>query len=267
VALDRKEDAVRLPVLIAAALMPAVAWFAQQGYFGPDTGEISDRYPTLLVPTGYAFSIWGLIFLLDLAFALWQLRGRWREHETLLRLRPAVAAGFTLTALWMPIFSQQWFWLALAAIWLALACMAWAAVVLARDLSPLPGQTIWAKFAISLHAGWLSLAAFLNTAQVIVAYRLLPTDRMLAWSLALLALAAVLLLALNARMRGSTGYTLAALWGLAAVYVKQADSALSGAIIAAWAALAVAALLLAQTLWLRLHPRHRVFSGHLSPGE
>lgn len=258
---------MRLSVLIAAVLMPVVAFFSQRGHFGPDNGEISNRYPTLLVAAGYAFSIWGLIFLLDLVFAVCQLRSRWRDDETLVRLRAPVAAGFMLTALWMPVFSQQWFWLALAVIWLALGCMARAAVVLARDPSPLPRQAVWAGFAIALHAGWLSLAAFLNTAQVIVAYRLLPTDDMRVWSLALLALAALLLLALNARMRGSPGYTLAALWGLAGVYVAQSASNLPGATIAAWSALAIGVLLLAQTLWLRLHPRHRVFSGHLSPGE
>lgn len=258
---------MRLPVLIAAALMPAVAWFSQQGYFGPDNGEISDRYPTLLVAAGYAFAIWGPIFLLDLIFAVCQLRARWREDDTLLRVRPAAAAGFMLTALWMPLFSQQWFWLALATIWLALACLAWAAMMLARDPTPLPGQTLWAGFAIGLHAGWLSLAAFLNTAQVIVAYRLAPVDAMLPWSLVLFAAAALVLLAVNARMRGSAGYVLAALWGLAGVYAKQSESALPGAATAAWVAVGIGGVLLAQTAWLRLHPKHRVFSGHLSPGE
>lgn len=258
---------MRLPVLFAALLMPAVAWFSQQGYFGPDNGQISDRYPTLLVAAGYAFSIWGVIFLLDLLFALWQLRARLRDQPTLQRLRPAAAAGFTLTALWMPIFSQQWFWLALAVIWLALACLAWCAVQLARDPAPPPGQALWAKLALSLHAGWLSLAAFLNTAQVAVAYRLLPADDMLAWSLVLFAAAALLIAWLNARMRGNAGYVAAVLWGLAGVYLKQSGSALAGAQVAAWCALAIAAALLAQTVWLRLHPRHRVFSGHLSPGD
>lgn len=258
---------MRLPVLIAAALMPVVAWFSQQGYFGPDNGEMSDRYPTLLVAAGYAFAIWGLIFLLDLAFAVWQLGSRRREDDTLQRVRPAAAAGFTLTALWMPLFSQQWFWLALATIWLALACLAWAAAVLARDPTPLPGQRGWATFALSLHAGWLALAAFLNTAQVIVAYRLLPTEAMLDWSLGLFAAAALVLLVLNMRLRGSAGFVLAALWGLAGVYAKQSASALPGATVAAWTAAGIGALLLAQTAWLRLHPKHRVFSGHLSPGE
>ena len=63
-----------------------------------------------------------------------------------------------------------------------------------------------------MHAGWLSLAAFLNLAQVIVAYRLLPTQSMLGWSLALFAAATVMLLLLNQKMRGNIDYAAAAVW-------------------------------------------------------
>ncbi len=255
---------MRLLVLIAAAAMPALAWFSQQGRFGPDPGAISDRYPTLLVAAGYAFSIWGAIFLLDLAFALWQLRERRHDESALRRARPAAAAGFALTAAWMPVFSQQGFWLALAMIWLALACLAWAGWVLARDPAPRPGQAVWAGFALGLHSGWLALAAFLNTAQVIVAYRLLSTEAMLPWSLALFALAAALLLALNAGLRGGLGLVLAALWALGGVYVAQSASALPGATVAAWAALAIGALLLLQTAWLRRQRRPRRLHGRSS---
>ena len=98
----------------------------------------------------------------------------------------------------------------------------------------------------------------LVTAQVVVAYRWLPTDDMLVWSLALFAAAAVLMMALNARMHGNIAYVLAALWGLVAVYVKQSGWDLYGARLAAWTALAIAAALLAQTVWLRVRAaRHR----------
>lgn len=243
---------MRLLVVLFALLMPTVAWFSQTGAFGPDNGTISDRYPTLLVAAGYAFSIWGLIFAWNIGFAIWQWRAKHRDDATLARIRAPAAAGFALTAAWMPIFSLQVFWLALLVIWAALACMAYCAIALSRDPAPLPLQRLWAWGPLSLHAGWLSLAAFLNTAQVIVAYRLLPTDRMLPWSLPLLLVAAALLLALNARMRGNLAYVLAALWGLAAVYVAQSSSSLDGASTAAWAALAIGLLLAAQLAWLHL---------------
>jgi len=240
---------MRALVLLFALLMPAVAWMSNAGLFGPDNATISNQYPTLLVAAGYAFAIWGLIFLWDIGFAAWQLRARGNQ-ALLARVRPPAAAGFALSAAWLPVFSMQIFWLALLIIWAALACLAFAAVVLSRDQAPSPQQRWWAWAPLSLHAGWLSLAAFLNTAQVIVAYRLLPTGQMLAWSLVLFAAAATVLLGLNARMRGNLGYVLAAVWGLAAVYVKQSQWALPGAQTAAWVALAIAALLVAQSIWL-----------------
>ncbi|WP_295947710.1 hypothetical protein [uncultured Xanthomonas sp.] len=246
---------MRILVLLMALAMPLVAWFSQRGAFGPTNGAISDRYPTLIVAAGYAFAIWGVIFLLDLAFGLWQSSARRRRVSALAQVRAPAALGFALTAAWMPVFSQQHFLLALAVIWTALAAMLLAALRLSRDPAPESGQTLWAWLPLSLHAGWLSLAAFLNTAQVIVAYRWLSTERMLPWSLVLFALAAALLLGMNRAMRGNLAYAAAALWALAAVYVKQAASTLAGAQSAAWVALLLAAVLALQTLWLRLRAR------------
>lgn len=242
---------MRLLVLLLSLAMPLVAWFSQRGAFGPDQGTVSDRYPTLLVAAGYAFSIWGLIFALDVAYGLWQATGERRRDATLARIAPAAAAGFALTAVWMPLFSMGWFWLCVLVIFAALACTAWCAFVLSRDAMPVPRQRLWAWLPLSLHAGWLSLAAFLNLAQTIVAYRLLPTAGMLGWSLVLFALAALVLLVLNQRMRGNFAYVAAALWGLAAVVVEQSQAPLPGAQVAAGVALAVAVVLVGQTAWLR----------------
>jgi hypothetical protein len=164
---------------------------------------------------------------------------------------PLAAAGFALTAVWMPLFSMGWFGLCVLVIFAALACLARATVVLSRDTAPLARQRLWAWLPLSLHAGWLSLAAFLNVAQTIIAYRLLSTGDMLGWSLVLFVLAALVLLVLNARMRGNVAYVAAAVWGLAAVVVRQSQSSLDGAQVAAGIALAIAVVLIVQTLWLR----------------
>ena len=243
---------MRVLVLLLSLSMPVVAWLSQRGALGPDNAAISNQYPTLLVAAGYAFAIWGLIFALDIAHGAWQATGKRRHDATLARIAPATAAGFALTAVWMPLFAMGYFWLCLIVIFAALGCLAHAARVLSVDATPQPGQRLWAWLPLSLHAGWLSLAAFLNLAQVIVAYRLLSIDTQLPWSLALFAIAAAVLLVLNARMRGNLAYTAAALWGLAAVYVQQSQSPLAGAQSAAWVAVAIAAVLATQTVVLRL---------------
>lgn len=151
----------------------------------------------------------------------------------------------------MPLFSQGLFWLCLLVIFGALGCLAWAALQLSRAEH---GRT-WAWLPLSLHAGWLSLAAFLNLAQSALAFGWTQQDAQLVPSLLLFAAAAALLLELNRRMRGNFAYAAAALWGLVAVVVEQSRSALPGAGVATWVAAAIAALLAAQTLWLRARRR------------
>ncbi len=245
---------MRLLVVAFALAMPLVAWLSNSGCFGPDNATLSDRYPTLLVAAGYAFAIWGLIFALDLLHAFWQAGTRRRDDATLRRIAPWTAAGFALTAAWMPLFSMAGarpalFWLCLLVIFAALACLLRSAFLITQAHGP----WLWAGLPLSLHAGWLSLAAFLNLAQVIVAFELLPTDDMTGWSLLLLAGAAGLLLAMNHRMHGNGAYAAVAVWGLVGVYAKQSQSALPGAAMLAWAALGVAGLLLLQTVRLRWH--------------
>ncbi|WP_431047183.1 hypothetical protein [Roseateles sp. L2-2] len=254
---------LQILVILSALAMPLVAWASQRGVFGPDNGAISDRFPTLLVADGYAFSIWGVIFLLDLVFAVWLLRGQPvpdREgHRDSHRCHWLVVIGFGLTASWMIVFSQQWFGLALAVIWAALASLLWALMLVARAM-PRGAQSWVAVFPLALHAGWLSLAAFLDTAQTVVAAQVLPTQDQLPWTLVLWALAALLLLVANARLHApgtgpaALGYAGAAVWGLIGVYVKQTASPMSGSDGSAWIALALAVVLVAQTIWLRVRP-------------
>ena len=241
---------MKILVALLALAMPLVGWLSNSGMIGPSNGEISDRYPTLIVAAGYAFAIWGPIFLLDVVFGLRQALVE--GDERLARIRRLTAAGFALTSLWMLVFPAQWFWLALAIIWASLACMLGAAW-LASDTDRHPRAPWWQWLPLSLHAGWLSLAVFLNTAQVIVAHRLLSSTHMLPWTSVLFAGAAGLLLAAVLRMKGNPWYTLAALWGLVGVYMKQVDSPLPGAGTAAWIALGLAVLLAAVALacWVR----------------
>ncbi len=256
---------MRLIVLLSALLMPLVAWFSERGAFGPTNAEVSAAYPTLLIASGYAFAIWGLIFLFDVVYGLWQATGARRRDATLDAVAPWATGGFLLTAAWMPLFSRGLFWLCLLVIFGALACLLRCALLLTRDTLPRRAQWLWAWTPLSLHAGWLSVAAFLNLAQAIVAYRLLPAGDMLAWSLVLFGVAAALLLAMNARMRGNVDYAGAAAWGLVAVCVKQSGADLPGAHVAAGVALAVAIALVLQTAWLRWRDRDGLVPGAGTP--
>ncbi len=241
-------------VFLTALAMPIIAWLSSAGVFGPTNAVISDRYPTLIIAAGYAFAIWGPIFLLDVVYGSlqWFLDGR---DARLQRIRPWTACGFALTALWMIVFSLQWFWLALAIIWASLACLLHAAAQVSDTANQRHGPW-WQWMPLSLHAGWVSLAVFLNLAQVIVAFELLSTTRMLPWTLVLLGLAGALLVSVLVKLRGNPWYALAALWGLVGVFIKQRAAPLDGATVAAWVAMALALCVLGVAIACRPGRQH-----------
>ena len=69
-----KKDTLRQTVNVLAV----VATLALNGLAnaiplnGQTTGEISDRFQVYFVPAGYVFSIWGLIYLALIGFAVYQ---------------------------------------------------------------------------------------------------------------------------------------------------------------------------------------------------
>jgi hypothetical protein len=68
------------------------------------TGEISDAYFNLFTPTGFTFSIWGLIYLLLAGYVVFQMIGKDEKRErlfkkinpSLLLLRSQISLGYLL---------------------------------------------------------------------------------------------------------------------------------------------------------------------------
>ena len=247
----------RLLVLLLAIAMPVVSWMSQAGMFGGDIGSVSNRYPSLIVAAGYAFSIWGLIFALSIAFGVYQLLPSRRSDRWIARLRWPAAAVFALTSAWMIVFPQELFWLALLVILGSLAGL----LVLVFRIAPAPRrlstlERVVVRVTFLIFCAWVALASALNIAQTLLAYDRNPGVSQVVWSVALLVLAAVLLLFINRRVQGDIFFTATAWWALAGIYVKQSASHADGAHVTAWTAVVIALVLLVHTLWLRLRKQH-----------
>src|SRR5580765_5775754 len=69
------EDRIRAVLVIVATTATLVFnALAATGYVnGITPAAISAKYPTVLTPAGYAFSIWSLIYLGLLAFSIYQI--------------------------------------------------------------------------------------------------------------------------------------------------------------------------------------------------
>jgi len=57
----------RATLLLGYGCLIAVNVASGMGKFGPNNAVVSNAYPTAITPSGYAFAIWGIIFMLEAA--------------------------------------------------------------------------------------------------------------------------------------------------------------------------------------------------------
>src|SRR5512138_1450734 len=91
-------------VLVVIAFLATLATNAMANLlplFGRDTGEISDSFPSLFTPAGYAFSVWGVIYLALAGFVIYQATARGRAEPRLVRLRPLFVLSCLFNVGWL----------------------------------------------------------------------------------------------------------------------------------------------------------------------
>jgi hypothetical protein len=228
----------------------AVAQIAVSVWAGDKIGNISDQYPTLVVPAGYAFAIWSIIFALSLGYAIYQALPSRRESPLLRAVGWFTASAFLANSVWMAIFPRYLFVLSVAVILWILVSLVLAVVAMAK-VDPRPsGVDYWLVYVtINLFLGWITIATVANVAQTLVAlewngWGVGPV----AWAVVVLLLAGAIASTVVAVTRGNLPYAVAVVWALAAVVVKQLPSETAVAVVAGVAALAVISSAVLSTL-------------------
>jgi hypothetical protein len=203
--------------------------------------ELSAKYGSVFTPAGYAFAIWGVIYLAFLVYAIAQLRGRARGLALPDRLaKPFVAANLFGTA-WIIAFQYERLVLSEVII---LATLAVAATLYLRASQAVASGEVrpaW-RWPFSLYLGWIVVA---NLACLGATLRALGSAAPLdpAWAIVLLA-AAVGVGVLVAVRYADALAPLVVSWAAVAIYVANrgsapavANTALVAAVIAAIAAI------------------------------
>jgi len=212
------------------------------------TGEISDRFQVVFVPAGYVFSIWGVIYLGMIAFAVYQALPAQRENPRLRRVGYLFALSGLANMAWLFLWHYEQFTWTLVAMFtlLALLILIYLRLEIGQNRVP-AAETLMIRVPISIYLGWITVATIANVTQVLYYWGWsgwgISGE---VWAVILLAVAT----ALSAAMiftRGDIAYLLVIIWSVIGVAVKQADSPLVAT--AAWiAAGAIVLLLVAGTL-------------------
>lgn len=237
---------------VVGALFQIVAGPLGTLIFGVSVGAVSDANGTYVVPAGYAFSIWGLIFALSLAYAIYQALPSRREKPLLRRVGWFSAGAFLLNGVWSLVFPAQLFLVSQAVILGVFVCAGAAFLLASRaELDRRPGflERWLVVLPFGLLFGWITAATLVSFATTLAALGTLSGglgEALLGVGLLLaggLIAAGVVRAAGRGPWQGTLAYGAAVLWALAAVVVNQYDASLLTT-----AAAAVAAALLTLAL-------------------
>ncbi|GMI05737.1 hypothetical protein TrLO_g10630 [Triparma laevis f. longispina] len=142
------------------------------GLFGlPDNTVLSEKYQTLVTPIGWAFSIWGPIFISEAVFTLAQLLPTYRSNPIVVDgVGYWYAAVCIAQIFWTMSFSFEVNWLAFIFMFTILGFLA-KLVFSSYKLVPENNRQYWLfKFPFELHFGWIIAASFVNFSVLFVAY-------------------------------------------------------------------------------------------------
>ena len=250
-------DTVRQIVVIASTVFAIVGAFIGSGAAGgtpiqrASDGTLSATY-TLIAPDVPAFSIWSVIYLGLVAYAVWQARPSVADSARQRRLGYWIAASLVLNACW--IISVQ-FGLLSASLPTIVALL----VVLVRAfqicLDSRPASRIEALIVdgtLGLYLGWVCVATAANAASLLkhggfTGFGIAPT----VWGIAIVAVAGLIGVLLGIRDRGRIAPMLAVAWGIAWIAVGRLTGELRSTPVAIAAIVCVVAVVLV-TVVLRL---------------
>jgi hypothetical protein len=198
-------------LVLLAALVFAASPFLTQGFngFEPDQFPVPQNDPPVQ-PAGYAFSIWGLIYIWLIIGAGFGLLKR-DDDADWAAMRPPLVASLAIGATWLPVANVS----PVVATILIWAMLGTAFLSLFRV-----GDTDrWLQQApVAIYAGWLTAASSVSIGLLLGGYGYLSAT----WA-AIVALSVGLLIALVAqyRLHRAPEYGVTVIWALVAVIVAN----------------------------------------------
>ena len=214
-------------------------YLSNTGFFGGKTiGDISKKYETLFVPAGYAFSIWGLIFLMLFAFVgfQWYALHKFKEDNALFNydtsenqfIKTIHQTSFWLTianlcnAAWVYVWLNEYVGFSVVIMFILLFSLIQLTRNLNLEIWDAPVRIIaFVWWPIAIYLGWIMVASIANTSSFLVSigWQGEPFSAS-AWTVIMISIASGLYLFLIAK-RNLREVAMVGVWSLVAITYKQ----------------------------------------------
>jgi hypothetical protein len=212
---------------------------------GKTTGALSDSFPNLFVPAGITFSIWGVIYLLLLAFCVAQFTSS--GQTVVSRIGWLFAVSCIFNALWIVTWHYGRLPLSVIVMLGLLVSLIWINIIV-KDL---PVGLIKAAFGIYL--GWICIATIANVTALLVNYNWSGFGLSEETWTVIMILAGALITALTLWRLDNPFIGLSVVWAFAGIMIKRQADYRTIFIVAA-VAIAVVALMLLLTFFRKRLP-------------
>ena len=215
---------------------------------GQNTGEISDRFHVYFVPAGYVFSIWGLIYVGLIAYAIYQALPTQRMNPRLRSTGWWISLGGLANIAWIFLWHYNHFTMTLVAMLILLGTLIITYLNLGIGRSKTSATETWmARVPFSIYLGWITVATVANITDVLdfIKWNRFGIEPEIWMSIVLLAV--LVISALMNFIRRDIAYTLVILWALAGISIKQAG--IPAVVIPTWVTFGLVALTLAVALF------------------
>ncbi|MEQ1605661.1 MAG: TspO/MBR family protein [Pyrinomonadaceae bacterium] len=181
---------------------------------------IYGKYPTVLTPAGYAFTIWSLIYLGLLAFSIYQMLPR--NLVRFRSVRSLYVISCVLNCSWIYFWHREQIGVCFGLIFALLVTLIVILVQFARSADA--SGTIFTKGVFGLYSGWVTAAMLVNFAVMLKYYgvELSPTVSSLLGAAALM-LAVAMAVFMRFQLRNYL-YAFAVAWAATAIAVKQSGN-------------------------------------------
>lgn len=245
-------------VVVGATVFAILVAYGQMGLgWGQTAAEFSADSDATLKVAGWAFAIWGVIYLALAAYAVRQALPQTGESDLIHAFGWPSVAALVGIGLWIVAAALDWETATVVIIFGALAVLVAPLLIQAGRIRALRltdrdrWLTIW---PLSLLAGWLSIAAPVNLLTVLTGNGDLPQALSpTGWAVLAVVIVAAAALAMTVRLR-LLAFAIPVIWGLIGVFA--AEQSRNGAL--AFTALAAALALLVGAVLIVLAERRRV---------
>ncbi|NEU09728.1 tryptophan-rich sensory protein [Flavihumibacter sp. R14] len=144
-------------------------YLSNTGFFNGNTmSTVSDRYQNLFTPAGYAFSIWGLIYLGLLGFVVYQARSiakKTKSDDVVSQVGWWFVISCAANSLWILAWLYDLTGISVVLMFILLFCLVKIILRTRMELDEVPVSKLaflWWPFAF--YSGWITVAAIANVA-------------------------------------------------------------------------------------------------------